>query len=379
MPVQTFRINVPQEDLDDLMERLRRTRWPDQIPGTTWEYGTDIAYLKALVAYWMSSYDWRKQETTLNSLHNFKTRVDGIDLHFIHERGKGSNPLPLVIIHGWPSSFYEMHKIIGPLSDPFRYGGNPADAFDVVVPSLPGYGFSGPTHQRGINLVMIADLLDKLMTEELSYRRYGAQGGDWGAGISTRLGSAHPESVVGIHLNVTWFPARPEGELTEEERQLAVYLESFHAEEGGYWQTQSTKPQTLAYGLNDSPAGLAAWIIQIWRNWSDCSGDIESRFTKDELLTNIMIFWATQTVNSSMRLYHENFHAPWRPSVEDPVKVPTGVSNFPKEPGRDFRRSVEKAYNVLHWTDMPKGGHFPAMEEPELLVEDIRSFFRKLR
>jgi pimeloyl-ACP methyl ester carboxylesterase len=379
MAVEPFTIKVSDGELDDLKERLARTRWPDQLPGTTWEYGTDITYLKELVAYWRDGYDWRKHERTLNRFPQFKTQVDGVDLHFVHEKGKGPNPLPLLISHGWPGSFYEMYKAIGPLTDPAAHGGDPADAFDVVVPSLPGYGFSGPTRERGVNVVRIAALLHGLMTKELGYDRFGAQGGDWGAGITTNLGHAYPDSLVGVHVNMIWFFIPPEGELTEDEKKIAERATQFRNEETGYQQIQGTKPQTLAYGLNDSPAGLAAWIVEKWRTWSDCDGDVEKRFSKDELLTNVMIYWLTGTINSSTRLYYEFRHAPWMPTPDNPVRVPTGIAAFPKEIIPGARRNAERGYNIVHWTDMPSGGHFAAMEEPELLVEDIRSFFRKLR
>lgn len=335
--------------------------------------------MKELVEYWRTGFDWRAQERAINAFSHYRAEVDGLSIHFIHERGKGPNPLPLILTHGWPSTFYEMLKIIPLLTDPTTYGGHAAEAFDVVVPSLPGYGFSGPTRRRGVNMVKIADLLDKLMARELGYQRYGAHGGDWGAGVATHLAATYPERVIGIHLSVTWFNARPEGKLTEEEQQLADQLKYWQREETGYAWIQGTKPQTLAYALTDSPAGLAAWIVEKWRAWSDCNGNVESRFSKDELLTNIMIYWVTHTINSSMRLYYEHLRDPWRPSADDPVKVPTGVANFPKEPWRDFRRSVEKAYNIIRWSEMPRGGHFPAMEEPHLLAKDLCDFFRLLR
>ena len=379
MGTQTFRVHVSQAILDDLQKRLARTRWPDEIVGAGWEYGSNLAYMKELVEYWRTRFDWRAQERAINAFAHYRAEVDGLSIHFIHERGKGPNPLPLILTHGWPSTFYEMLKIIPLLTDPAMYGGHAAEAFDVIVPLLPGYGFSGPTRQQGVNMVKIADLLNKLLTRELGYQRYGAHGGDWGAGINTHLAAAYPERVIGIHLSVTWFNARPEGQLTEDEQQLADQLDHWQREETGYAWIQGTKPQTLAYALTDSPTGLAAWIVEKWRAWSDCNGNVESRFSKDELLTNILIHWVTHTINSSKRLYYEHLHNPWRPSADDPVKVPTGVANFPKEPWRDFRRSVEKAYNIIHWSEMPRGGHFPAMEEPQLLAEDICDFFRMLR
>ena len=377
---EKFTVNVPDDVLADLKERLARTRWPDQIPGTTWEYGTDISYLKQLVDYWRDTYDWRKHEALLNSFDNYTTSVDGVDLHFIQQRGTGPAPLPLLISHGWPGSVYEMYKVIGPLTDPAAHGGDPADAFDVIVPSLPGYGFSGPTRERGIQIMRTADLFQKLMTEQLGYQRYGAQGGDWGGGITTRLGWSYPESLIGIHVNLLWyFSPPPADQMTEDDKKAAERSAHFQQEETGYQRIQGTKPQTLAYGLNDSPAGLAGWIVEKFRTWSDCGGDVEKRFSKDELLTNVMIYWVTQTINSSTRYYYEFFHGPWQPSPEAPVKAPTGVSAFPKEILPGMRKSAEQAYNIVHWTDMPEGGHFAALEEPQRLVEDIRKFFRPLR
>ncbi len=374
-----FRIEVADEVLIDLKERLRRTRWPDQIPGTTWEYGTDMAYLKELVAYWAEKYDWRRHEAALNRFDQYRTRVDGIDLHFVLAKGKGPRPFPLLVSHGWPGSFYELHKVIGPLSDPGAHGGNPDDAFDVVVPSLPGYGFSGPTRERGVGPARIAQLFNRLMTEELGYSRYGAQGGDWGAIVTTQLGRQSPESVAGIHLNMLSVRP-PAGEpATEEERAQAAQRAHFQQEEAGYQRIQGTKPQTLAYGLNDSPAGLAGWIVEKWRTWSDCDGEVERRFTKDELLTNIMIYWVTGTINSSTRLYYESAHASPAGGPAGRVAVPTGVADFPREIIRGLRPQAEQAYNVTRWTEMPRGGHFAAMEEPELLVEDLRAFFRGIR
>lgn len=377
MAVTPFRIEVPDEVLADLEDRLRRTRWPDQVPGSGWDYGTDMAYLKELVAYWLDGFDWRAQEAKLNAFPQFKTQVDGVDIHFVHVKGKGANPKPLLISHGWPGSFYEMHKVIGPLSDPAAHGGDPADAFDVVVPSLPGYGFSGPTLERGIGPPRMAELLHGLMTSELGYDRYGAQGGDWGSIITTSLGRMFPDALSGIHLNMLAGRLAPQESPTDEEKAQAERQAFFAQEETGYQRIQGTKPQTLAYGLNDSPAGLAAWIVEKWRTWSDCEGDVEKRFSKDEILTNVTIYWVTGTINSSTRLYYESGHAPRAATAMTPkVDVPTGIADFPKEIYRASRRQAEGFYNVVHWTTMPRGGHFAAMEEPQLVVEDIRSFFR---
>ncbi len=275
MPPTPFTIAVPDEILADLKRRLRDTRWPDQLPGTTWEYGTDIGYLKELVGYWMGGFDWRKQEAMLNQFPQFKTQVDGVDLHYVHVRGKGPNPAPLLLTHGWPGSFFEMYKVIGPLTDPAAYGGDPADSFDVVVPSLPGFAFSGPTRERGVGPVRAAEVEHRLMTEQLGYNRFGAQGGDWGAIISTSMARMFPKSLTGIHLNML-AGQRGGGEAqTDEEKEQAQRSAFFAQEEAGYQRIQGTKPQTLGYGLNDSPAGLAAWIVEKWRTWSDCDGDVE--------------------------------------------------------------------------------------------------------
>jgi len=379
MPVEPFRIDVPQPVLDDLRDRLARTRWPDQVPDSGWDYGTDLAYMKELVAYWRDGFDWRKQERLLNSFPQFRARVDGIDVHFVHVRGKGPAPVPLLLSHGWPGSFFEMYKVIGPLSDPASHGGDPADAFDVVVPSLPGYGFSGPTAERGVGPARIGEVLHRLMTQELGYERYAAQGGDWGAIISTMIARMFPSAVIGIHLNMLAGRLAEDEPLSEEERALAAVRARFAQEETGYQRIQGTRPQTLAYGLNDSPAGLAAWIVEKWRAWSDCDGDIETRFTKDEVLTNVTIYWVTGTINSSMRLYYESGHARPALPMTEKVAVPVGVADFPREIYRASRRQAERTYNVRHWTTMPRGGHFAAVEEPDLLVADVQEFFRGLR
>ncbi len=387
MAATPFRIQVPDAVLADLKERLGRTRWPDQIAGTGWDYGTDMAYLKELVDYWRDGFDWRKQEGYLNQFPQFRMQVDGVDLHFVHVRGKGPNPAPLLLSHGWPGSFFEMHKVIGPLSDPAAHGGDPADAFDVVVPSLPGYGFSGPTRERGVGPARIAQLFHGLMTAELGYQRFGAQGGDWGSIISTTMARLYPQSLNGVHLNMLSGRLPPLESPTDEEKALAEKQAAFGQEETGYQRIQGTRPQTLAYGLNDSPAGLAAWIVEKWRAWSDCEGDVEKRFTKDEILTNVTIYWVTGTINSSTRLYYEASLGGQRPpsgaapSPAPPMaaRVPTAVADFPREIYRASRRQAEGAFNLTQWTQMPSGGHFAAMEEPRLLVEDIRKFFRTLR
>ena len=380
--VKPFRIDVPEAVLTDLRERLERTRFPGEVADSGWDYGTNLAYLKELVAYWRDRYDWRGAEAALNAMPQFTARVGGLDLHFVHARGKGPAPLPLLFSHGWPGSFWEVHKILGPLTDPAAYGGDPADAFDVVAPSLPGYGFSPDPGVPGISPSAIADVFAELMTETLDYRRFGAQGGDWGAVITSRLGYAHADKVIGIHLNM--LGARPytgEGTppLTEAETALLAEAERWRQGETGYQQIQGTKPQTLAYGLTDSPAGLAAWIVEKFRSWSDCDGDVERRFSKDELLTNIMIYWVTGCIGSSIRLYYESRRQPWGLRQGERIIVPTGFARFAVEISRPPREWVERAANLTHYSDFPRGGHFAALEEPELLVEDIRAFFRPLR
>lgn len=380
--VRPFTIDVPDEVLADLRERLARTRLPDDLPGTAWDYGTDREYLEELLAYWRDEFDWRSQEWLLNGFDHFKTDVDGLDVHFIHQRSPHEDALPLVITHGWPGSIMEFYKIIPLLVDPTNYGGDAADAFHVVAPSIPGYGFSGKPAGRGWNPEKMAEVIGKLM-ERLGYDRYGTQGGDWGSIISRWQAVQHPDRVVGVHINmVTAGPPAgvedPTAGVPPEELARTRERQEFFADERGYSNIQGTKPQTLGYGLNDSPAGLAAWIVEKFRTWCDCAGDVESRFTKDELLTNVMIYWATQTITSSTRIYYESRHTP--PSREiGYIETPVGCAIFPKELFIPPRAWAEAAFNVTHWTEMPRGGHFAALEEPELLTEDVRKFFRALR
>ncbi|HLZ57112.1 MAG TPA: epoxide hydrolase [Ktedonosporobacter sp.] len=378
MTVHPFKIEIPQAILDDLHERLVRTRWPDQIEGASWDYGTNLAYVQQLVDYWHRSYDWRAWERLLNTFPQFTTEIDGIHLHFLHVKGKGTRSMPLLLSHGWPGSFFEMYKIIGPLTDPERYGGDPADAFDVVVPSLPGYGFSGPTNVRGITVMRIAEAFVSLMGD-LGYQRFAAQGGDWGIYITGTLGRAFADKIVGIHLNMQPSRAVLSQEATNEaERSWQERRAQWLWEESGYSHLQETRPQTLAYGLNDSPVGLAGWVVEKFRAWSDCRGEVESVFTKDELLTNIMIYWVTQTINSSTRLYYETFHQ-HKGAFVGRVEVPTGVAVFPDELPVPPRSLAQSLYNIQQWTEMKAGGHFAALEQPQALAQDIRAFFRPLR
>ena len=378
---EPFTINIPDSVLDDLKNRLSLVRWPGELPDSDWDYGANLSYIQQLVEYWRTQYDWRAQEKQINRWQHCKTTIDGQGIHFIHERGKGPNPLPLIISHGWPGSFYEFMDVIGPLTDPAAHGGDPADAFDIVVPSLPGYGFSDPPHERKVNISRMADWFAVLMKDVLGYERYGAQGGDWGSMISSRLGYAYPEQLIGVHLNMIGVAPHPANRqnLSAAEQAFLKGMGAWQREERGYQEIQGTKPQTLGFALNDSPVGLCAWIVEKFRTWSDCDGNPENSYTKDQLLTNVMIYWVTQTFHSASRIYYEERHHPWRLSKDEKVTAPTGIASFPKEIARAPREWAERAYNVQHWTDMPAGGHFAAMEKPKLVVEDIRKFFRGLR
>jgi pimeloyl-ACP methyl ester carboxylesterase len=374
-----FKIAVPDAVLSDLKNRLARTRFPSEIEGSGWTYGTNLAYLRELVTYWQTKFDWRAQERALNQLPQFKTRIDDIDVHFVHQKSSHANATPLIFIHGWPGSFWEVTKVIGPLTEPTKHGGTAQDAFHVVALSLPGYGFSSQPRQPGYNNRRIAGIIAQLMAR-LGYTRYGAQGGDWGGIIIRQLGQVDPTHLIGLHSNLCIAGAPPAGAPTppetppspEEQKRLAGRGRT--ANETGYQAIQGTKPQTLGYGLNDSPAGLAAWIVEKFRSWSDSDGNVEKRFTKDELLTNITIYWVTETGPSSIRLYYENRVDP---GLQGRVEVPFACAQFPGEMfSGATRRAIEATYNVQQYTEMPRGGHFAAMEEPGLLVDDVRKFFR---
>jgi len=378
---QPFTIQVPDEVLADLRMRLERARWPDENPGTGWSYGSDLAYMQSLAAYWRERYDWRAHEARLNRFRHFVAPIEAIDLHFIHEPGVGPNPLPLLLSHGWPGSIVEFERLIPLLTDPGRFGGDPADAFTVVAPSLPGYGFSFRPNQPRLNIARIAQVFATLMVDVLGYRRFAAQGGDWGAFISAQLGAAHLDHVLGIHVTLLSGPreATPTPR-TDEERAYVAELQHWMREEQGYGMIQGTKPQTLAYALTDSPLGLAAWIVEKFRTWSDCGGEVERRFSKDVLLTNAMLYWITGAINSSFWLYWARRHEPWPISEQTPVRAPTAYASFPCEILHPPRAWVETSYpNLRRWTTMASGGHFAALEEPEALAADIRAFFRDLR
>ena len=375
-----FKIQVADSVLADLKQRLARTRFPGEIPNSDWDYGTNLAYLKELVTYWQQKFDWRAAERRLNQFDQFTTNIDGLDIHFIHQRSKNPNAMPLAVTHGWPGSVVEFTKIIGPLTDPAAHGGNTSDSFHVVAISLPGFGFSGKPTERGYSPERIAGIIAKLMAR-LGYSRYGLQGGDWGSSISRFAALNDASHVAGLHLNFCLAGPPPgakdpnEG-VTPAELERTRARQTFFETERGYFLEQSTKPQTIGYGLDDSPAGLAAWIVEKFRSWSDSNGNVEQKFTKDELLTNITIYWVTQSGTSSARIYYENLRA--KPP-QGRVQVPTACAVFPKEISIAPRRWVEAQYNVTRWTEMPRGGHFAALEEPGLLVDDLRAFFRTLR
>ena len=379
--IRPFRIDVPQADLDDLRDRLARTRWPDELPSVGWAYGVPLGYLKELAEYWRTSYDWRPHEALLNRLPQFITTIDGADVHFLHVRSPEPEALPLVMTHGWPGSIVEFLDVIGPLTDPRAAGADPADAFHLVCPTIPGYGFSGPTRDTGWGVRRLGGAVAVLM-DRLGYGRYGAQGGDWGAAVARELGTAHPDRVVGVH--VTLLTSRPPDDpaelaaLTDAERERLGDGRRFEAEMSGYGRIQGTRPQTLAYGLTDSPAGQLAWIVEKFREWTDSAEVPEDAVDRDRLLTNVTLYWLTATAGSSARLYYETAHSGERGRrMRNPT--PTGVAVFPKEIVRAVRPLAERTDNIVHWSEFDRGGHFAAMEEPDLLVGDIREFFRRFR
>jgi len=387
MRVTPFEIRVPQPTLDDLRNRLERVRWADEIEDDGWDHGTGGPYLKALVEHWLTRFDWRQQEEALNRFAHFRADVDGFGVHFIHERGRGERPLPIVLTHGYPDSFVRFLKIIPMLSDPQAHGGDAADAFDVVVPSMPGYGFSDKPARDGFTF-RTGNLWHTLMTEALGYQQYAAHGGDWGSTVTEQLARSHGRSLVGVHLTDVpfWHLFQRPRDPSRAERAFFDRNDKWIPKEGAYALIQGTRPYSLARALNDSPAGLAAWIVDKFHRWSDCDGRIETRFSKDELLANIMIYWATETIGSAFLPYYDFTSSGPLTWMAEAVKQWTGSSDvpaafaiFPKDISQPPREWAERFFDVQRWTQMPSGGHFAAMEEPELLVEDIRAFFRPLR
>jgi microsomal epoxide hydrolase len=380
--LRPFQLSVPESVLKDLRQRLLSTRLPDEPPLDPWSTGTSVAYVKHLLDYWRDGFDWRVQEAKLNAFRQFTVPLAGIDVHFIYEQGKGPRPMPLLLSHGWPGSVMEFYKLLPRLTDPARFGGDPADAFTVIAPSLPGYVFSFKPGQKRFSVEEIAEVFAKLMTEVLGYQRFGAQGGDWGAFIASRLGFAFPERMIGIHLNLLAVRRDPKmvANPTPEEKVFLDQLNFFLKEETGYQWIQGTKPTTLALALTDSPAGLAAWLVEKFRTWTDCDGNPETALTRDEMLVAIMLYWVTGAIGSSFWPYYARMHGPWPIPEGSTVDVPAGYVEFPKEILRPPRSVAERMYtDIRRWTVMPKGGHFAALEQPEALSAEIRAFFRSLR
>ena len=382
--IRPFRIDVPQADLDDLRDRLARTRWPDELPDTCWSRGVPLGYLKGLAAYWRDGYDWRKQEAELNRHPQFTTTIDGTGVHFLHVRSPEPDALPLVLTHGWPGSVVEFLDVIGPLADPRAHGGDPADAFHLVIPSIPGYGFSGPTAEAGWTTDRVAAAWAQLMAR-LGYERYGAQGGDWGAFIAPELGRIDPDHVVGVHVNaatvgfIPFGPVDPEelATFSDAEKTRLERLNNFLSDGNAYFQVQATRPQTIAYALTDSPVGQLAWIVERFKDWTDSTDAPEDAVDRDAMLTNVMIYWLSGTAGSSARYYYEGA-ASWGQPEPD-IDVPVAVAVMPHDIGLPVRRIAEQNHNIVRWTEFDRGGHFAAMEEPDLVVDDLRAAFRDYR
>jgi pimeloyl-ACP methyl ester carboxylesterase len=377
LEVQPFHLDVADEQLVDLRARLLKTRWPEAETVDDWSQGIPLAYVKDVCHYWATSYDWRRAERRLNELPQFRTTIDGLDLHFLHVRSPHPNALPLVMTHGWPGSVVEFLKVIGPLTDPVAHGGEPADAFDVICPSLPGFGFSGKPTATGWGVERIGSAWTQLMAG-LGYERYGAQGGDWGASVTAEIGLQDPAHVAGIHLNMPFVSpsAMDMSDLTEEEMAVLVSLGHYQQFESGYSKEQSTRPQTVGYSLVDSPAGLCSWILEKFCAWTDCDGHPENVLARDELLDNVMLYWLPAAGASSARIYWESFNE----VSTELIGVPTGCSIFPKEILRISRRWASSRFtNILYWNELDKGGHFAAFEQPALFVEEVRSFFQMVR
>ena len=374
--IEKFKVDIPQSELDDLKERIKKTRWPDEINNSEWKYGTNLSYLKELADFWIKEFNWRTIEKNINAYPNFIATIDGTKIHFLHVKSKTKNAIPILITHGWPGSFLEMIKIIPYLTDSEDL------AFDLVIPSIIGFGFSEKPTDHGSDYGYNADVWHKLMIK-LGYNQYGLQGGDIGAGISIKIAQKYPDNIIGLHLNYISDSFKP---YVKENQNLDTNLKKFrkrinkwNEKEGAYASIQSTKPLSLAYGLNDSPIGLCGWIIEKFNAWSDNDGHIENSFTKQELLANVTLYWLTQTIHSSTRMYHEISLNPLKFGKDDFVRIPVGFANFPKEIPIPPRAYIEKGLHIVHWTDISKGGHFPALEQPELLADDIIKFFKNLK
>lgn len=381
--IKPFSIAVPDDVLLDLQHRLRSTRWTDETDAEPWRYGPPLGYMRQFVDYWLDQYDWRRQEERINSFGQFTTDIDGLSIHFLHEQGVGPDPLPLVLTHGWPGSFVEMLRILPMLTNPAGHGGRAEDAFSVVVPSIPGYGFSGRPTKPGMNYSIVADMWVKLM-ERLGYRRFGAQGGDWGSWISAALAFQHPDRITGLHLNYLSTRFRPgvsptDNPVSAAEQDYLERVSRWGEAEGAYIAIQATKPLTLGYGLSDSPVGLAAWLLEKFQAWSDCDLVPEEAIPLDDLLTDIMIYWVTNTAHSAARFYSGSRERPFHLAPGQRIRPPCGVVTLPRELPMPPRSWAERAFDIVHWTELPHGGHFAALEQPTLLADDIRAFFRPLR
>jgi pimeloyl-ACP methyl ester carboxylesterase len=384
--LRPFQLAVPQAAIDDLHARLERARWPDEAPpeqGAPWAYGTSLAFMRELVHEWRQSFDWRRTEAELNAWPQFKTRIDGIDVHFLHVGGKGPGgraaARPLLLSHGWPGSVLEFMKLIPRLTDPAAFSGDARDAFTVVVPSLPGYTLSFAEHQPRKGLAEIGAIFDTLMRERLGYARYGAQGGDWGSFITAWLGAYRPTSLHGIHLNM--MPLKRDAAAfanpSPAEQRYADELQHFLKEEAGYQAIQGTRPQTLAFALSDSPLGLAAWFAEKYRAWTDNQGDPRDALTMDEMLGNLSLYWFTNCIGPSFWPYYARLHGPW--PIAERIAVPSAYAQFPREILRPPRQAAERQFvNLRRWTEMPKGGHFAAWEQPDAFAADVQTFFRDL-
>jgi pimeloyl-ACP methyl ester carboxylesterase len=384
-----FRIDIPQADLDDLSDRLDRSRWPDELPSVGWAYGVPRDYLQELAHYWRHEYDWRAAEARLNEWPQFTTTIDGANVHFAHIRSPEPDAIPLILVHGWPGSIVEFAAIVAPLSDPRAHVGDPSNAFHLVIPSIPGFGFSGPTRESGWEFRRVAAAFAELMLR-LGYRRYGAQGGDWGAAVARELGRIYPERIIGVHLNLipsSDASTEPDADelaalsSSERARTLASWERNQHwsREREGYAHIQSTRPQTLAYGLTDSPVGQLAWIVEKFKEWTDSRDRPEDAVDRDQLLTNVMLYWLTGTAGSSARIYYERAHASYWGAPPEPSTAPTAFAAFPHENFIALRYIAERTNTIVRWSEFDRGGHFAAMEEPDLLVADIRAFFREVR
>ncbi len=379
--LEPFRIAIPDADIDDLRTRLRNTRWPDEVDGAGWDYGIPLEWTREMCRYWAEDYDWREREALLNRWDQYRTEVDGLGIHFIHVRSPEPDATPLVLTHGWPGSIVEFQKVIGPLTDPAAHGGDPADAFHLVCPSLPGYAFSDKPRDRGWGVGRTGETWAKLMAQ-LGYDRYFAQGGDWGSMVSTALAIADPEHCAALHLNMVIAGPGPDdlADITPREQEGLDAMTAYDRFDSGYSKQQSTRPQTLAYGLVDSPAAQAAWILEKFWSWTDCDGDPENALTRDEMLDNVSLYWFTATGGSSARFYWESF-GPYvtMHDVGAKVSVPTGASIFPHEIFRPSRRWAEHRFPITYWNELPKGGHFAAFEQPEVFVDELRTFFGQHR